>query len=170
MKNKGITLIELLVVVAIVGVLVIALGFSYVGWMGRYKIESTVKQLYSDLMDARTKAMQRNRDYFADFNLPAPPAGLGRYRIIQDTNDNGTSNPGAGDDMLNATFPKTVGYAINWNGGGTIKFDKRGIISPDGTINFTLPANVDPDYDCIVIFSSTRINMGKMSGGVCNAK
>ena len=168
MKNSGVTLIELLVVVAVIGILVIALAFNYAGWMGRYKVESAVKDLYSDLVDARGRAMQRNRDFFADFNLPLPPANMGRYRIYEDVNEDGAFDPAT--DRLLPTFPKTVDYAINWSAGGAMTFDKRGIVSPDGTINFTFSADVDPDFDCVVITAGTRIKMGKMTGGACNAK
>lgn len=168
MNNKGITLIELAVVVAIVGILVVALGFEFSGWMGRYNVESQIKTLHADLMNARARAMQRNRTHFVDF----PTAT--QYRIQEDTNDDNAA------DFTLPTFPKTVGYTINWDGGGTIRLNNKGIASfptvdvdPTdtvvGTINFTLPANVTPDYDCIVV-ALTRINMGLMTGGSCVAR
>lgn len=178
MNSKGITLIELLLVISIIGILVIALGFSFVGWQGRYKVEKTTKDLYSDLMDARTRAMSRNATFLADFNTPAPPAGFGRYRIAEDTNGNSAIN--AGEPL--PTFPKTVGYVINWDGGGTINFNNRGTITfpamdPNnpcstggpGVISFT--STVNPDYDCICI-EQTRIKMGLMNvpNPGCNEK
>jgi prepilin-type N-terminal cleavage/methylation domain-containing protein len=176
MRNKGITLIELLVVVAVVGILAVALGFSYVGWQGRYRVEKVTKDLYTDLMDARTRALTQSRTYFVDFNTPAPPAGQGCYRVIEDTNGDGALNNGdtivipPPPTVLPLTNQKTVEYALDENiTGTTVRFNTRGVTTNLGSINFTLPPDVDPDYDCIVI-SQMRINIGKWDGADCNAK
>jgi prepilin-type N-terminal cleavage/methylation domain-containing protein len=170
MNRRGVTLVELMVVMSIIAILAIALGFTYQGWMGRYKVERQTKDIYTDLMDARGRAQTRGTAYFFDVNTPAPPAGRGRYRVIEDTNGNLNSEPGAGDTVP-VTFPKTVEYVITMNGGGGITFDRRGTASASRTICVTTTA--DPDYDCIMV-SATRINMGKLTtqisaGGACDA-
>ncbi len=174
-NQKGFTLTELMIVVAIVAVLTVALAFSYQGWMGRYKVEKTTKDLYSDLMTARVSAMTRQRMFFIDF----PTATT--YRMIEDANDNNASNPGAGDTVP-LTFPKNVEYTIT-STGGVLSFDKRGIINASaivlsptnqGFICVTAgSAASDPDYDCIVV-EQTRIKTGKLTtqiiaGGACDA-
>jgi prepilin-type N-terminal cleavage/methylation domain-containing protein len=181
-NKRGVTLIELTVVLSIIGVLVVAMGYSYADWMGKYKVEKVTKELYADLMDARYMAMTRNCDHFVDFNFPAPPAGYGTYRIAEDT-DEDTEGDDDADGVIDAaghtflpSFPKTVEYPITNNfAGKIINFDKRGIVQPrgqaaGGTICFF--TNDNPDYDCIVI-SQTRIIVGKLkkqpdSGGECN--
>jgi len=175
-NNRGVTLIELIAVISIIGILAAALGFSYVDWIGKYKVEKATKELYTDLMDVRSMAMTGNCAHFADFNFPAPPAGYGTYRIAEDTNedDEGDNNSDGVIDAAGHTFlqsfPKTVEYPISNNFvSKIINFDKRGIIQPSGTICFF--TDNDPDYDCIVI-SRTRIIMGKLkpgNGGECNA-
>jgi prepilin-type N-terminal cleavage/methylation domain-containing protein len=180
MKDRGITLIELIIVVSIIAVLILALGFSYQGWMGGYKVESQVKQMYVDLMNARARAMQRNRMHFADF------PGTTSYRVSEDLNENGSVD--AGEPLQ--TFPKTVEYTINaftrddvLNTSTavvittvTIDFDNRGFVSSaalfdpgttTGIISITSTAN--PDYDCISV-AETRILTGKMNGGNCVVK
>lgn len=178
MRNKGITLIELTIVVTIIGILAVALGFSYIGWMGKYRVEKTTKDLFTDIMDVRSKALTRGRTYFVDFNTPAPAAGEGCYRVIEDTNNDSVLNNGdtiiipAPLTVLPLTNQKTVKYVINVGlagGGSRITVNRRGIVTPNGSINFTLPASVVPDYDCLVVFN-TRINMGKMNGANCDAK
>jgi prepilin-type N-terminal cleavage/methylation domain-containing protein len=190
MRNRGITLIELLVVITIIGILAIALGFEFVGWQGRYRVESQIKQIESDLMKARASAMQRNRTHFVNF-----PDTVS-YTIYEDTSNgaglvpdgDGVFQPGTGntaDDELDS-FPKTLDYALSIGTVAgvppiTFTFDRRGLISPERTIcmftDFDGDAahlsDVDPDYDCIVL-SATRINLGNLTtqdtaGGLCDA-
>jgi prepilin-type N-terminal cleavage/methylation domain-containing protein len=158
MKDRnGVTLIELIVVVSVIGILVIALGFSFQGWMGKYRVENQIKQIYTDIMNARASAMQRNRAFFADFPTTTS------YRIREDTNEDNLPLVVAGDTIL-PTYPKTVEYAVTW-AGGTIQFDKKGIVQPSATPlggTICVFTTTDPDYDCIVI-SQTRIIMGKLN-------
>ncbi len=70
MKNHGITLIELIIVISIIGILAVALGFEFTGWMGGYRVESQTKEMYVDLMNARARAMQRNRVHFVRLFIP----------------------------------------------------------------------------------------------------
>ncbi len=66
---------------------------------------------------------------------------------------------------------KTLKNQIEWNGAtpnnSDITFDSRGLASPNGEISIT--NTVGAGYDCISI-STTRINMGQMSGGNCVQK
>lgn len=156
MRDDGVTLVELLVVVSIIGILTIALGFSFEGWMDNYRLESQTKSLYSDLMDARTKAMTRNRVNFVVLDADD-------YQIYEDTNDNNALNIGAGDTALWATA-KRYGYnyeIINLGADPlpqTITIDTRGLMSPQRT--FRINNSRNPDYDCIAI-KQARIRMGK---------
>jgi prepilin-type N-terminal cleavage/methylation domain-containing protein len=161
-NEQGFTIIELLIVVAVVGILAIALGFTYEGWMGRYKVEKATKDLYSDLMTARVNAMTRQRTFFITLNAA-------NYSMSADANDNDIS-----DDPVAIPFPKAAEYPLMWDNAApvneVISFDKRGTMTNWGTISLVIPsAETDPDYDCIII-AQTRINMGKMTGGTCNAK
>ncbi len=161
--NRGVTLVELIVVVTIVIILSAVLNFSFQGWMGRYNVESQIRQMYSDLMEARISAMQRNRLFFVRF----PDASS--YEIYEDTNPSPDGN-GALNTTLDRrldSFPKTLRYALVW-GGGNISVDQRGMVkSPNSIISVNTTLNAD--YDCIQL-SPTRISLGKMAGGSCVIK
>ena len=176
-EESGVTLVELLIIVSIIGILSVALGFSFQGWMGNYKIESELKQIYADIMDARTRAMTQNRMHFIVINTD-------NYAVYEDTNDNNCFNLGSGDTLLKSNpLQYTIDPAV-WT--GTIGFDTRGLAwqytvppctrvtptPPTPTapsaipISITLPSGFNPDFNCIAVYQS-RVAMGKMSGGVC---
>lgn len=146
---KGVTLIELIIVVSIIAILIVALGFSFQGWMAGYRIESQVKEMHVDLMNARTNALQRNRAHFVI-------VATNNYQIFEDTNENGAYNAGVDAGMVRFTNPKTLGTASLW--AGTVTMNTRGLVDPNNTIRFNIGTNT-PDYDCIVLFD-TRINIG----------
>jgi len=177
--QKGVSLVELLLVISVIGILAVALGFSYQSWLGGYNVEKQIKEIYTDLMTARTNAMNNDRLYFADF------PNTTSYRIIGDTAvlndwkidgdgewDKDNDNKMDPEHTVLTGYPKTLEYPIkNW-GCGTIVFDSKGLVKTSGCFfgaTIELDTTVNADFDCIII-SSTRINMGKMNGGSCSAK
>jgi len=182
-NNNGVTLIELMIVISVTAILVVALGFSFQGWMGKYRVENQIKQMHTDFMNTRTRAMTMNRMHFATSAAKA-------YTIYDDTYDatnttpDGDENlqppadcrvPAGSDDCLpgfcnrpNHICGKDVEYAITWTGpGNQIRFDRRGMMLDSGSIFLT--STVDADYDCLTL-SQTRINMGKWNGATCAEK
>ena len=148
-----------MVVVSIAAILVIALGFEFQGWIGRYKIENQIKQMYVDVMNTRARAMHRNR-----FHMIVLTANT--YTAYEDMNENEAVDAA---EILPA-YPKTLdNYPMVWTGGGnTITFNTRGLLVPP-TRTVTILAGVDSDYDCMTVLD-TKTNMGKWNGLVCQIK
>ena len=158
--NRGVTLIELMVVVSIVAILVVALGFSFEGWIGKYRLESATKDMYSDLMEAKTRALTRTRAHFITINAT-------QYVIYEDTNTapdgNGTLETAADTVVLQKTIPNN--YQLQMVSAGafpqTLTVDTRGLITP--AIVIRIDNTRTPDYDCILV-GQVRVQMGKYNG------
>ena len=161
--NRGMTLIELMTVVAILGVLVVILGFSFQGWLAKYKVEEETKRFYADLSDARGRAMQKKRNTFVDM-------AARQYRTFEDTNTapdgNGTLETASDTRVANVTTTYTITPALT--GGVTqFAFDREGLATVTGTIR--LVSTLSPDYDCITI-RTTRLRIGRYNGAICQEK
>ena len=184
MKNEGITLIELIIVITIIGILAVALGFEFTGWIGGYRVESQMKEMYVDLMSAKARAMQRNRSHFVTLTTTS-------YTLYEDTNpapDGNSTLETASDDQimlknLNTSNPVTwsdlADIQIEFTARGLSNDNKTMCVFTDFVNNTTLLpppdgiSDYNPDYDCMVI-STTRINLGKLTtqdtaGGACDS-
>lgn len=172
MKNDGITLIELIIVISIIGILVVALGFSFQGWIGGSRVETQMKEMYTDLMNARVRAMSRSRVHFVTLTTTS-------YTVFEDTNPapdgNGTLETAGTPDTQILLKPLDTRYPVTWSdiADTEIEFTGRGLSNDNKTICSNTDA--DADYNCIII-SASRINLGKLTtkipapyNGVCDA-
>jgi prepilin-type N-terminal cleavage/methylation domain-containing protein len=164
MDKRGLTLIELLVVVVVISILIVAMGFSFVGWRERYRVESEIKKLHMDIMGARAKAIQRKTVFFV--NMPAADQDM--YLVYEDTNPspNGDGVWQSTDTLIVNT---TLFYDINADA-RHFAFSRKGMANPDGDIWFASDEfDSDVDYSCIEL-DATRINTGWWNGTACETK
>jgi prepilin-type N-terminal cleavage/methylation domain-containing protein len=151
----GFTLVEILITIAIVGILLVLAVGNFGGMNEKYKVEAETKQLYADLMDARGRAMQRNRVFHAQITVNG-------YNTFEDTDPvpDGDANLTGSDTPVTSV---TVDHDITTTAGlSNFRFNRNGIASVTGDIRFASTAR--PDYNCITILP-TRIKMGQYIGG-----
>jgi len=161
-SGAGFTLVELLIAVAIAGILAVLAVSAFEGFNEKYRVEGETKQMFADLMDARGRAMQRNRAVFVEI-------AANGYNTYEDT-DPAPDGDGALDNTADTPVANVnVRHAITTDlaGGGNFAFNRNGIANDNGTIRFASTAQ--PDYDCITV-KATRIKMGQFNAGTCVEK
>ena len=147
----GFTLLEIMIVIAIVGIVVMIAVGNFRGLMEKYRVEDETKQMFADLMDARGRAMQRNRVFHVQITADG-------YKIFEDTDPapDGDSNLTGSDAQVASV---NVKHTITPTGGlSDFRFNRNGIASVTGSIRFS--STTQPDYDCITV-NATRIKMGQ---------
>ncbi|MFQ5450989.1 MAG: GspH/FimT family pseudopilin [Nitrospinaceae bacterium] len=149
-NQSGFTLVELVSLLVVLGILMGIAIPNYSQWVENYKISAESQKLYLDLMLARSSAVKNNNNVIFTFE-----PGNNRYRIHNDTNENGVEDPGEGVKVVNLD-PK-VAYGINGTvldmdgntissavflggGGSSIIFDSRGQASTSGSA-YLIPVN-----------------------------
>jgi prepilin-type N-terminal cleavage/methylation domain-containing protein len=164
--RRGFTLVEIMIALAILGILVVLAVGNFQGMMEKYRVEGETKQMFADLMDARARAMQRNRVFFVQINSSGSDSK--NYKTYEDTSPSGTSGDGSLGSGYALVASATVQHPITWNSGGVsdfrFNFDRNGIASVKGFIRF-VSTTAKPDYDCITV-QATRIKMGQYNATV----
>lgn len=167
--DYGFSLIELMVVIAIVGILTAIAALGYSRWTIKFRVEQQIKEMYADLMDARTKAMTRNRSHFLTLAST-------QYTIRDDSDDDGANET---TDAVVANR-SNLKYQLSWSdiAQTNIEFNSKGLYTQVTTKTICIRStenpsvtNTNPTADCIII-QQTRINMGNLAdkGGSCNSE
>jgi len=147
----GFTLLEIMIVIAIVGIIVMIAVGNFRGLMEKYRVEDETKQMFADLMDARGRAMQRNRVFHVQITNNG-------YKTFEDTDpapDGDTNLTGSDTQVASVNVKHTI---ISTGGLSDFRFNRNGIASVTGSIRFS--STTQPGYDCITV-NATRIKMGQ---------
>jgi len=143
LKNrKGFTLTEVVVTLAILGIMTAISVPSYLSWLPRHKLQTSVRQIYDDLNLAKIRAVKDNTVAVVIFNLAE-----NNYDIFLDTVLQNWSYDG-GEPIIrqNASFETGVtmtGTTLPFN---TTGFNNRGMLPtgawPGGQVSLTNPTGL----------------------------
>ena len=161
MNNRvGFSLLELLIAIAIIGIMLSIATLSFNQWQVNYNIESQTRELYSDLIEARTTALQTKMPYSIVFQPRS-------YVMTRYSSEN--------EPVANGTVVKnrTLSHGLTKGTTGDIAdssvlFDTQGLTYNKFTVVVN-PLTASPACNCLVIFD-TRVNMGKINGTACEFK
>jgi len=154
MKGQdGFSLVELVVVIVSILTLTMVATLYFQPLNAKHQVESLTKEMYSVLMRARNDAAMTNTP-----------------QVVIVTAHNIQSGPNNGSGVINGSPVGVVqapGYTITFTA-SPIMFDRRGLANPTpARLEITgYAGNVNPAMDCVAI-DATRINIGKMGGGIC---
>jgi Tfp pilus assembly protein FimT len=154
-------LLELLIVICVMAIIAAIAGIIVPTWVRKYSVERQTREVYTDLMNARAMAMERNKTHFVDL-------AAGSYTVYEDTNEDGTLETASDIPRIAKTLTYPVTWPAGWTAANPLEFDSRGIMTTlptnKGTIRVTTPYGAD--LDCIYIVE-TRIRMGQWDGAQC---
>jgi len=165
----GFTLIEMLIVIGVMAILIGIGALSYTNMQQRYNVERQVKQMYTELMNARLRAVQRDRMHFVTF----PTLTSTSYSVYED------GPPPDGDGLFTTATDSLVSQnvllasysAVLSNASLTlVQFTSKGLLSastPTGYIRITPTAG--GEYDCVFI-DQIKTGMGQWNGVQCIIK
>jgi len=153
LKNrKGFTLTELTVTLSILGIMTAISIPSYISWLPRHRLQTSVRQIYDDLNLAKIRAVKDNINALITFDIVN-----NNYTVFLDSNGNGIPDDGAANIIRNNT---TLESGVNITAANTCGFNNRGM-STTGTpqVRLTNPTNIIMRIDvttagCISILTS----------------
>ena len=117
-KGNGFTLVELMIVIAVMGIMTAIAIPSYQTFMAQRRLNGAAREVMSDLMAARMKAIKVNRDVRVDFST----GGGSQYTI--DVGDAEAVTKNVQNHYSGVTVQSTVTSVIfkstGWAGANTI--------------------------------------------------
>ena len=151
MRERGFTLVEMVVVIAIMVILMAMATMQFSRMTRKSQIESQVRTLYADLMNARSEALLQKVDRSVKWT--------GTQFLVY-------PNSSATDPPLRQT---TLKYGVTTDI-DFVSFDSRGVasLSSPPMAVCVEPAGNPAAVDSIII-DRTMIQMGKWNGGACSS-
>ncbi|HLA26618.1 MAG TPA: GspH/FimT family pseudopilin [Syntrophales bacterium] len=139
MKNffqSGFTLIELMIVIAIMGIMMALAVPSYQTYMAQRRLNGAARQVMSDLMAARMKAITQNNEFKVFFpgSHSGALSGNHQYQILDDDDDDGASST---DEAIEIKDIQTNYTDVTMNANNNPVFSPKGTVTNLATVTLS---------------------------------
>ena len=158
---RGVTLLELMVVIAIAAILALLAIPGLGQWKRRYDVETTIRDVYNALNEARMRAFSEKRVCGLAWNS----SPVSQLELRCDTDGDGEITDSDGSEEI---WTKSLKVALDADFGGATRctFNYKGFAKTLGNFHYS-GSEVSPDYSCVKV-ARTRIKMGKWDETTCN--
>ena len=174
----GFTLTEMMVVIFIGGVLTAIAIPAFMNWAPKYRTNGAARQVFSEMMAARAKAISESKNYIITFDT-----GNNSYEIYRDDNGDATPDteelvktvnipnnyPGIGYGHIDSTSPSgdAINSDVTFNGSPRrVTFKSSGLVNKVGAI-YLKPTDETSRKDrqrCITVALTGRVRLYKHNG------
>lgn len=127
--SKGFTLVEMMIVIAVMAILAAIAAPNFQTYMTQRRLNGAARQVMTDLMAARMKAVSLNQKVKVSFGSNHT------YQIWNDADGNGTVDDNEGDDIERDIHPDY--HDVTFSAAAPI-FLPRGTVFPGSNCKITL--------------------------------
>jgi len=150
-KKEGFSLLELLIVLAIMAIISAIAAPNFMNYLAERRLNGAARQVMSDLMSARMKAVSLNQRvkvfFFGDNHA---------YRIWNDADGDGTVAVNEGENIAKDIYPDY--YDVTFSKSADPIFHPRGTASVMATVTLT-SSRITGVSKCVTVASTGRVKI-----------
>lgn len=177
-KEYGFTLTEMLIVIVVGGILTAIAIPTFMAWAPKYRVNGAARQLFSEMMAAKTKAISENNKYIISFDIANNRFTIHDDDDSDDTQDVGESvrtvdiaaaYPGIEFGYIDANNPsgEPITGSVTFTGTPPrVTFKSSGLANKNGAV-YLKPAEDTTRRDrqrCITVLLTGRVRLYKNTG------